>query len=81
MIDIFHNASLQLWIQNYHIHHSFIGLVFIAIGLTTLAKSRLREPWVYVGFTFTAIGMISLLHWILFYYGECGGLLWITAGR
>lgn len=79
----FHKAGrLQFWINDYHIHHSFLGIVLILIGLFVILKFRKEnEPMARVGLTVFVIGFQILIHWILFCYPEVGEFLLISFGR
>lgn len=65
---------LQFWINHYHIHHSFVGLLLVAVSsaiLTYRWKKRQEVPHIVIGALF--LGIVLMIEWGFSHYTECGG--------
>lgn len=68
------DQRLQLWIGDYHIHHSFAGLILTVTSSVVLAyKWKKREKLPQIAIYTLLFGIILMVEWGLLHYTECGG--------
>ncbi len=65
--------KLQLWIGDYHIHHSLLGVILIVMGsITVVYKWKKREPLPRTAILVLFFGILIIVEWGLLHYTECG---------
>lgn len=78
------NGRFELWIYNYHIHHSFIGLILSICAITAFLINERKwksEKIRYISLVLFIIGLGLIIHWIIFVRPETNRMLWISYGE
>lgn len=74
VIDLLTPQSVQLWIGDYHIHHSLLGVVLVVISVVIIIyKWKKREPIPRIIIFALFFGIFVIVEWGLVHYTECGG--------